>query len=84
MRWAICVLRYRLSTNLNQSSTWQPKNLYGLGNGAELNYTGNGMYGLDTVGLQLPLSGGVSLPNQVVAGKSRDSSRFKIYGHGRA
>ncbi len=46
-----------------------PINLYELGLGSNLNYTGNGEYGFDTVGLQLPNSGGVELKHQIVAGK---------------
>ncbi|RDW76161.1 hypothetical protein BP5796_06982 [Coleophoma crateriformis] len=53
---------------INASSTWVPVNLFELGLEDHLNYTGNGEYGFDTVGLQLPQSGGVSLEHQVVAG----------------
>jgi hypothetical protein len=35
-----------------------------------LNYTGNGEYGFDTVGLQIQNSGGPTLNHQVVAGKA--------------
>ncbi|KAI6710418.1 hypothetical protein JHW43_007065 [Diplocarpon mali] len=53
---------------VNESSTWLPENLYELGIGSMLNYTGNGEYGFDTVGLQLPQSGGATLKRQIVAG----------------
>ncbi|RDW82839.1 hypothetical protein BP6252_03951 [Coleophoma cylindrospora] len=53
---------------INASSTWIPVSLFELGLEDHLNYTGNGEYGFDTVGLQLPQSGGISLEHQVVAG----------------
>lgn len=46
-------------------------NLYQLGLDSNLNYTGNGEYGLDNVGLGLPNSGGPTLERQVVAGQFR-------------
>jgi hypothetical protein len=54
-----------------QSSTWVPagpSNLYPLSLEDPLNYTGNGYYGYDTVGLQLPNSDGISLTHQIVSG----------------
>ncbi|KAG0648252.1 hypothetical protein D0Z07_5497, partial [Hyphodiscus hymeniophilus] len=53
---------------INASSTWIPVNLYELGLDADLNYTGNGEYGFDTVGLQITDSGGVTLNDSIVAG----------------
>lgn len=52
-----------------QSSTWETQSLYALGLDSDLNYTGNGEYGFDTVGIQVPNSGGVSLKHQIVAGR---------------
>ena len=60
-----------LLVNVNTSSTWQDQGIYALG--VELNlpdYTNdfvNGNYGLESLGLGLPGSGGVTLDNQVVA-----------------
>ncbi|KAK2628788.1 hypothetical protein QTJ16_001891 [Diplocarpon rosae] len=62
--------RANRSINGSQSSTWIPENLYELGVGSNLNYTGNGEYGFDTVGLQLPQSGGTTLKRQIVAGNA--------------
>ena len=53
---------------VSQSSTWESINLYELGLESNLNYTGNGEYGFDTVGLELPHSGGPTLEHQIVAG----------------
>ena len=56
--------------NVNESTSWQDEGIYALG--AELNLpdymTGydNGNYGLDTVGIGLPNSGGIRLDGQVV------------------
>ncbi|RDW59437.1 hypothetical protein BP6252_12524 [Coleophoma cylindrospora] len=54
--------------DVNASSTWEAINLYELGLDSDLNYTGNGEYGFDTVGMQVPNSGGLNLTHQVVAG----------------
>lgn len=62
---AVSEMRYVL---MKKSSTWTPINLYALDLENDLNYTGNGEYGFDTVGLQLPNSGGISLAHQIVAG----------------
>jgi hypothetical protein len=53
---------------MKKSTTWIPINLYELALESDLNYTGNGEYGFETVGLQLPDSGGISLQHQIVAG----------------
>lgn len=66
----------------NQSSTWQSISLYGLGLDADLNYTGNGQYGFDTVGLDLPLSGGPTLKHQIVAGIADKSFYLGVLGLG--
>jgi hypothetical protein len=57
-----------------QSSTWNPISLYELGLEQNLNLTGNGEYGYDTVGLQLANSGGLTLKHQIVAGAYKSSS----------
>lgn len=67
---------------VNASTTWVPINLYELGLETQLNYTGNGEYGFDTVGLQLPNSGGVSLQHQIVAGIATKSFLFGVFAIG--
>lgn len=56
---------------IEQSTTWIPNSLWALGLDSNLNYTGNGTYGYDTVGLELPSSGGLTLKHQIVAGKTK-------------
>jgi len=53
---------------LNQSSSWVKEGIYNLLSEDNLNYTGNGEYGFDTVSLGPPSLGGPSLSHQVVAG----------------
>lgn len=53
---------------LNQSSSWVNEGIYNLLSENNLNYTGNGEYGFDTVWLGSPSLGGPSLGHQVVAG----------------
>ncbi|CZR56304.1 uncharacterized protein PAC_06192 [Phialocephala subalpina] len=67
---------------VNASTTWVPINLYELALETQLNYTGNGEYGFDTVGLQLPDSGGVSLQHQIVAGIATKSFLFGVFAIG--
>ena len=43
--------------------------MFRLGLAKNLNYTGVGSYGFDTVGLGLPNGGGAVLEHQIVAGK---------------
>lgn len=50
----------------NASSTWDLIGLYDLSLEANLNYTGNGMYGFDSVGAMV--DGGLELTDMVVAG----------------
>lgn len=56
---------------MNTSSTWQDVGIFALGDEINLDdYIGdyvNGDYGLETLGLGLPGSGGVTLGNQVVS-----------------
>ncbi|EPE24792.1 Acid protease [Glarea lozoyensis ATCC 20868] len=53
----------------NKSSTWNFINLYGLAfEEVWQGYSENGMYGFDTVGLQIQNSGGVTRDHQIVAG----------------
>ncbi|OCL08205.1 acid protease [Glonium stellatum] len=66
----------------NQSSTWKLIGLYDLMLEQQLNYTGNGIYGLDTVGLMLQNSGGLSLTGQVVAGIATKEFYLGIFGLG--
>ncbi|KAL9130634.1 MAG: hypothetical protein Q9217_001248 [Psora testacea] len=57
--------------NVNASSTWQDQGIFALGVQLNLpdyiNNYDNGNYGLESLGLGLPGSGGVILDNQVVA-----------------
>lgn len=59
-----------------QSSTWEDMGTFAVGLGSNLNYTGQGLYGLDTVGLGLPTNPGIKLPGQVVGGKNPKSSTW--------
>ena len=52
----------------NTSTSWKEIGLYDLALGNELGYEGNGVYGLDTVKLELSASQPVALDSQVVAG----------------
>lgn len=52
----------------NQSSTWKDRGLYAFDLEQNLNYSTNGDFGFDTVGLGLQPSSGPTLENQVVAG----------------
>ena len=53
--------------NPNASSTWDEDRIYNLLFEQDLNYTGNGLYGFDTVGLGFA-NQGVVIQNQTVAG----------------
>lgn len=66
----------------NVSSTWKDIGLYNLLLEQKLNYTGNGMYGFDTVGLMLQNSGGLNLTNRVVAGIATKDFYLGIFGLG--
>ena len=52
----------------NRSSTWVKEGIFDLGAEANLGYRGNGLYGFDTVGLDIQGSGGPTLKDQTVAG----------------
>lgn len=53
---------------MNASSSWVANELFGLFYDSWLNFTGNGEYGFDTVGLSWQGSGGPTLNHTVVAG----------------
>lgn len=53
---------------VNQSSTWSPLGIYALGLEEELNYTGNGLYGYDTVALGAYQNMGPSMTQELVTG----------------
>ncbi len=63
-----------------QSSTWLPINLYELGLEQNLNLTGNGEYGFDSVGLELADSGGLTLGHQIVAGTHKSQNVINYPG----
>lgn len=54
--------------NPNASSTWVQDRIFNLLFEQDLNYTGNGLYGFDTVGLGFADNETVVLKNQTVAG----------------
>ena len=63
-----------------KSSSWEMIALYNLALETELNYTGNGMYGYDTVGLQIQNSGGLTLKKQVIAGIATKDFYLGLFG----
>ncbi|KAL3427887.1 eukaryotic aspartyl protease [Phlyctema vagabunda] len=67
---------------VDASSSWVPINLFALGLDSNLNYTGNGQYGFETIGLQLPQSGGVALHHQIVAGIATKDFYLGVFGLG--
>jgi hypothetical protein len=64
----------------NASSTWKTIGLYDLILEETLNYTGNGLYGFDTVGTMV--DGGVVLDKQVVAGIATKDFFLGVLGLG--
>jgi Eukaryotic aspartyl protease len=69
----------------NASSTWKEAGLYTLDIESGLNYSGNGLYGYDVVGLNGgngSSGGGLSLPNQVVSGIAAKDFFLGIFGLG--
>jgi hypothetical protein len=62
------------------SSTWKQIGLFALGLESELNYTGNGMYGLDNVGLAVQNSEGPVLSDQVVGAISSKDFNLGLLG----
>lgn len=67
---------------VNASSTWNSIGLYTLDLGIRLDLDGNGLYGLEKVGLQLQNSGGLTLDNQVVAGIATKNFFLGSFGLG--
>jgi len=53
---------------VNSSSTWQEIGIYEMNVREDLNFTANGLYGLDRLGLMIENSGGPTLSNQVISG----------------
>lgn len=66
---------------VNASSTWVANDFYTLGSEQNLNYSGNGEYGFDTVKLGTQ-DGGLSLAGQVVAGIATKDFYLGIFGLG--
>ena len=71
--------------NYNQSSTWVQNNVtsngtFTLGLEENLDYTGNGLYGYDTVALGWQGSNGPSLDQQIVAGIATPEFYYGIFG----
>ncbi|MCJ1285323.1 hypothetical protein MMC26_004663 [Xylographa opegraphella] len=69
-----------MTFNLNQSSTWKDQGIFNLYVEGNLNFTGNGEYGLDTVGLGLTSEIGPSVDGQVIAGIETADFDFGILG----
>jgi hypothetical protein len=74
--------------NISQSTTWKDQgdgSFFGLGLETNLGYSGNGDFGLETVGLglqDLPSVGGPNLTSQVVAGISTTDFFMGVFGLG--
>ena len=66
----------------NQSSTWTSMGLYDLAIDNKLDFSGNALYGLDTVGLGLSNPGSLSLNGQVVGGIATKDFYLGIFGLG--
>ncbi|PVH88812.1 acid protease, partial [Cadophora sp. DSE1049] len=67
----------------NLSSTWELINLYKLALEDHLDgYTGNGLYGFETVGLQIQNSGGLTLNHSIVAGIGTKYFMLGVFGLG--
>ena len=67
---------------VNASSTWNSIGLYTLDLSDRLGLDGNGLYGLDKVGLQVQNSNGLTLDDQVVAGIATKSYYVGSFGLG--
>lgn len=66
----------------NESSTWTSMGLYDLAIENKLDFSGNALYGLDTVGLGLSNPGSLSLSGQVVGGIATKDFYLGIFGLG--
>ena len=66
---------------VNASSTWVANDFYNLVSERNLNYSGNGEYGFDTVRLETQ-NGGLSLASQVVAGIATNDFYLGVFGLG--
>jgi hypothetical protein len=66
--------------SINASTTWSSKGFFNLYLEGNLNYTGNGDYGSDTVGLGLTNQSGPALTNQVVAAIETTDFYFGVFG----
>lgn len=75
-----CAAARGLVFNPNTSTSWQNQGLFNLYIESNLNYTGNGQYGLDTVGLGLTSAQGLSIDGQVVAGIVEPKFQYGIFG----
>ncbi|TKA81840.1 hypothetical protein B0A49_01070 [Cryomyces minteri] len=67
---------------VNRSSTWQSIGLFDLALENTMNYSGNGLYGFDTVGLEVQNSGGLTQTHQVVAGIATKDFYLGMFGVG--
>lgn len=67
---------------VNSSSTWHEIGIFEMDVRPELDFTANGLYGLDSVGLGLQDSDGPMLENQVVAGVANPAVYVGMVGLG--
>ncbi|THX53486.1 acid protease [Aureobasidium pullulans] len=66
----------------NASTTWSDIGIYTTDLETQIGINANGMYGFDTVGLQVENSGGIEQTHQVVAGIADKSFMYGIMGLG--
>lgn len=68
--------------NPKESTTWNDQKYYNLAFQSNLGYSGNGNYGYDSVGVGLEVTGGPTLPDQVVAGIQTKQFYVGMFGLG--
>ncbi|KAH7112954.1 aspartic peptidase domain-containing protein, partial [Dendryphion nanum] len=66
----------------NESKTWSLIGIYSTDLREDLGYEANGMYGRETVGLQVQNSGGVTLEKQIVGGLASKDFFLGMFGLG--
>lgn len=66
----------------NESTTWNDIGIYTTDLETNLGINANGMYGFDTVGLQVENSDGIEQTHQVVAGIADKNFMFGLFGLG--
>jgi hypothetical protein len=66
----------------NASTTWDDIGIYTTDLETNIGINANGMYGFDTVGLQVENSGGIQQTHQVVAGIADKGFMYGVFGLG--